>query len=174
MVELATLNTMDDAAFLLVVGPLFEATPHLAAALLPLRPFGDTAALKSAADGVIRALPDAEKLEYVAVHPELAGSAARLGQVGAHSADEQAGASLDRLDADQQAQFDRNNAAYRAKFGFPFIAAVRFHTRDSLLAAFAQRLENTREAELQAATDEICKIVGLRIEALLAPVTTSG
>jgi len=97
----------------------------------------------------------------------LAGSAARLGQMAAHSVDEQAGVSLDRLDPTQQAQFDRNNAAYRERFGFPFIAAVKLHTRDSLLAAFAARLGNTPREELDRAVAEICTIVGFRIDALL-------
>jgi OHCU decarboxylase len=169
MVALAELNTANEAAFGALIGPLFEATPSLATTLWHRRPFADAAALKLAAADMIRSLPNAQKLAYVAVHPELAGAAARLGEMGAHSADEQAGVRLDRLDADQQARFDRNNAAYRERFGFPFIAAVRFHTRDSLLAAFSARLENTREVELQAAIDEICKIVSLRIDTLLEP-----
>lgn len=166
--DLATLNTCPAAEFDRIVGPLFEATPGLARHLRALRPFADAAGLKQAAIQVIRSLPEAAQFAYIGAHPELAGAAARLGQMAEHSVDEQEAVRLDRLDTAQQAQFDRNNATYRTKFGFPFIAAVRLHTRDSLLGAFDARLGNSREVERATAIDEICKIVGLRIEALLA------
>ncbi len=167
MLVLAALNEMDETRFVAALGPVFEATPHLARALAPCRPFADIAALTAAARRIIRDLPDDARLAYVASHPELAGAAARVGDIGAHSVSEQAGISLDRLDPDQQARFDALNIAYRLRFGFPFIAAVRFHTKASLLEAFATRLHHARAVELVTAIDEICKIVTLRLEALV-------
>jgi 2-oxo-4-hydroxy-4-carboxy-5-ureidoimidazoline decarboxylase len=165
--DLATLNACDADAFVRVVAPVFEGTPVLAERLAVLRPFADRGALIAAAGAVIRAMDAPARLAYICAHPELAGAAARLGRVAAHSAAEQGATELDRLDAAEQARFDAGNAAYRARFGFPFIAAVRLHTRQSLLAAFERRLQNDRETELGQAVEEICRIVGLRLEALL-------
>ncbi len=164
--DLARLNTCDTDTFVTTLASVFEGTPILAERLAALRPFADQAALIEAAGQVIRAMPDDEKRAYIQAHPELAGAAARLGQVAAHSAEEQGATQLDRLDPSEQALFDAHNRAYRARFGFPFIAAVRLHTRPSLLASFAARLGNPPETELAHAIDEICKIVGLRIGAL--------
>jgi OHCU decarboxylase len=165
--DLANLNACDDTDFVTCLAGVFEGTSVLAERMAAHRPFTDRSALVTAAAKVIRSMPDDEKLAYIRAHPELAGGAARLGQVAAHSAEEQGATQLDRLDATEQALFDANNRSYRTRFGFPFIAAVRLHTRASLLAAFAERLANSHETELANAIDEICKIVGLRIDALL-------
>ena len=164
--DLARLNTCDTDAFVTALASVFEGTPKLAERLATHRPFADQHALIATAGQVIRAMPHDERLAYIQAHPELAGAAARLGQMAAHSVEEQGATKLDRLDPSEQALFDASNRAYRDRFGFPFIAAVRLHTRQSLLAAFAQRLTHDRETELATAIDEICKIVGLRIAAL--------
>ncbi len=167
--DLATLNACDTEDFVHALSAVFEGTPVLAERLATHRPFADPAALIEAAVQVIRSMPDDENRAYISAHPELAGAAARLGEVAANSAEEQAATQLDRLDPEEQAVFDANNLAYRTRFGFPFIAAVRLHTRQSLQKAFAERLGNSHDTELANATDEICKIVGLRIEALCRP-----
>ncbi|MEA3038500.1 MAG: 2-oxo-4-hydroxy-4-carboxy-5-ureidoimidazoline decarboxylase [Sphingomonadales bacterium] len=107
------------------------------------------------------ATPD-EQLALIRAHPELAGKAAVA--LTEASAAEQASAGLDRL---TQAEFDRFhalNAAYREKFGFPFIICVRLTDKAGILAAMEQRLMNDRDAEIATALDEIGKIVRLRLE----------
>jgi 2-oxo-4-hydroxy-4-carboxy-5-ureidoimidazoline decarboxylase len=84
----------------------------------------------------------------------------------ADSTREQAGAGLDRMSDADYARFERLNTAYRDKFGFPFIIAVRRHTRDSILAAYEVRLQNDRETEMKAALAEVGLITRFRLEAL--------
>ena len=105
-----------------------------------------------------------EQLALIRAHPELAGKAAVDGSLTRASAAEQASAGLDRL---TQAEFDRFhalNAAYREKFGFPFIICVRLTDKAGILAAMERRLANDRETEIATALDEIGKIVRLRLE----------
>lgn len=105
-----------------------------------------------------------EQLALIRAHPELAGKAAVDGSLTQASAAEQASAGLDRL---SQAEFDRFhalNAAYRQKFGFPFIICVRLTDKAGILAAMERRLANDRDTEIAIALDEIGEIVRLRLE----------
>src|SRR5882724_5324855 len=87
--------------------------------------------------------------------PELGGKVARAGAMTDDSKAEQGGLGLDRLSDEEFARFERLNAAYREKFGFPFIVCVRRHTRDSILRQFERRTHNDAAAELAAALAEI-------------------
>jgi 2-oxo-4-hydroxy-4-carboxy-5-ureidoimidazoline decarboxylase len=111
---------------------------------------------------VVREATPEEQLALIRAHPELAGKAAVA--LTEASAAEQASAELDRL---TQAEFDRFhalNAAYREKFGFPFIICVRLTDKAGILAAMERRLMNDRDTEIATALDEIGKIVRLRLE----------
>ena len=114
---------------------------------------------------VVREATREEQLALIRAHPELAGKAAVDGMLTGASAAEQASAGLDRL---TQAEFDRFhalNAAWRDKFGFPFIICVRLTDKAGILAAMERRLGNDHETEIATALDEIGKIVRLRLEA---------
>ena len=104
-----------------------------------------------------------EQLELIRAHPDLAGRAAIAGELTAESAREQASARLDRLTPAEFARFTALNNAYRQRFQFPFIICVRNHTRDTILAAFEQRLGNTSAQEIQTALREIAAIAELRL-----------
>jgi 2-oxo-4-hydroxy-4-carboxy-5-ureidoimidazoline decarboxylase len=84
----------------------------------------------------------------------------------ASSVAEQASAGLDRLTDEEYARFERLNAAYREKFGFPFIIAVRKHDKHSILAAFETRLGHGEDEEIEAALAQIAEIARFRLEAL--------
>jgi 2-oxo-4-hydroxy-4-carboxy-5-ureidoimidazoline decarboxylase len=112
---------------------------------------------------VVRESTAEEQLALIRAHPELAGKAAvALTQA---SAAEQASAGLDRLTRAEFDRFHALNAAYREKFGFPFIICVRLTDKAGILAAMERRLANDRDTEIAAALDEIGKIVRLRLEA---------
>ena len=107
-----------------------------------------------------------EQLALIRAHPELAGKAAVDGRLTAASAAEQASAGLDRL---TQAEYDRFhvlNAAYRERFGFPFIICVRLTDKAGILAAMERRLGNDRNAEIAEALHQIGEIVRLRLETI--------
>ena len=107
-----------------------------------------------------------QRLELIRAHPDLAGRAQVAGELTADSATEQASAGLDRCSPAEFEALQKLNAAYRQKFGFPFVMAVRGSSVGSILEAFAGRLENDYEAEFGTAIGEIHKIARLRLEAL--------
>jgi 2-oxo-4-hydroxy-4-carboxy-5-ureidoimidazoline decarboxylase len=118
---------------------------------------------------VVDAASDAQKLALIRAHPELAGRTAIAGEMAEASKREQSGAGLDRCTPAEFAEFQRLNEAYNARFGFPFIIAVKGLTRAEILAAFRARLDNDRPAEFDAALDQIHRIAAIRLADLPEP-----
>ena len=104
-----------------------------------------------------------EQLALIRAHPELAGKAAIDRTLTEASAAEQASAGLDRLTPEEYARFHDLNAAYRARFDFPFIICVRLTDKAGILAAMERRLGNERDAEIATALEQIGEIVRLRL-----------
>jgi 2-oxo-4-hydroxy-4-carboxy-5-ureidoimidazoline decarboxylase len=167
-ITLDQLNGTDRAGFVAAVGDIFEHGPWVAERAHAARPFATVAALHDAMMAAVRAAPRAEQIAFLRGHPELGGKVARAGAMTADSVAEQGGLGLDRLSDEEFARFERLNAAYAAKFGFPFIIGVRRHTRDSILRRFEQRTRNDTETELAAALTEIGHITRLRLVARVA------
>ena len=117
--------------------------------------------------GQFRAATASEQLGVLRAHPDLAGKLAIAGDLTEESRNEQAGAGLDRLSADEHARFTALNTAYTDKFGFPFIIAVKGLTKDDILAAFESRIDNTPEQEFETALRQVERIALLRLTALL-------
>ena len=148
--ELATLNSMDTAQFVDALGSIYEKSAWVAERAHARAPFASLTALADAMAAAVAAAPDAEKLALLRAHPDLAGKAALAGDVTRESSAEQARAGLGALTAAELERFTTLNAAYKAKFEFPFILAVRNATKRTILAAFERRLESTRDAEVRA------------------------
>lgn len=106
------------------------------------------------------------RLALIRAHPDLAGKAAIAGSLTDESESEQASAGLDRCTPEEYARFQALNTAYRRKFGFPFVMAVRNCSREQILAAFESRLENDYDAEFENALLEIHKIARMRLVAM--------
>jgi 2-oxo-4-hydroxy-4-carboxy-5-ureidoimidazoline decarboxylase len=166
---LARLNALDQEAFASVLGFVFEHSPWVAARAWAARPFADLAALRTAMIEVLELASAAERLSLIRAHPELAGKAAIAGDLTTESRSEQAGAGLDRLTSEEFARFHQLNAAYAARFGFPFIVCVRLHDKGSILAAMARRLSNDRNAEIAEAIAQIGLIAGFRLADAVTP-----
>ncbi|HTR87760.1 MAG TPA: 2-oxo-4-hydroxy-4-carboxy-5-ureidoimidazoline decarboxylase [Reyranella sp.] len=171
MVALDDLNRRTMADFAAAVADTFELAPWVAEQAAAKRPFATVNDLHAAMMGAVRATPRGKQLDFLRQHPDLAGKAARAGEVTRDSAREQASAGLDTLSDEEYARFHRLNDAYKAKFGFPFIVCVRRHTRDSILAQFERRLPNDAATELATALQEVFFITRLR---LAAKVTGDG
>lgn len=163
----AQLNTCDRESFVARLGFVFEHSPWIAQAAWDHRPFADAGAVYAGMVSVLRTAPEAAQLEVIAAHPDLAGRVAREGRLTSASSGEQTVAGLDRLSADEIARFDALNTAYRARFGFPFVICAREHTKTSILAALARRLENDRTTEISSALAEIVSIARLRLQDVL-------
>ena len=166
MPTLAQLNQLPQAAFTAALGHLFEHSPWVAEETWPKRPFASSEALHAALCATMRGAAKDRQLALIRAHPDLAGRLARQKQLTAESTREQASAGLDQLTDAELAEFTRNNAAYAAKFGFPFIICAREQTKESILAAFRERLGNDAEAERSTALAEVVKIVRLRLAGL--------
>lgn len=117
------------------------------------------------ADLLLSASHDAQ-LALINAHPDLAGKAAVRGELTASSTSEQAGAGIHQCTAEEFARFTELNDAYKAKFGFPFIMAVKGSNRHQILAAFEERIHNAPEQEFACALAEINKIALLRLQQL--------
>jgi OHCU decarboxylase len=162
-IKLSELNRCSPAEFIAVCGPFFEHSPWVAEQAAARRPFGSRTELHRALCRMVdEALPE-QQLTLARAHPDLARRAPQAGRLTSASAFEQSAAGLNHLVADDSRQFDEYNAAYRAKFGFPFIICARENQKASILEAFATRLKNTREIELRTALDEIGKIAWHRL-----------
>jgi len=113
---------------------------------------------------VVAAATRDEQLALIRAHPELAGKAAIDRTLTDASAAEQASAGLDRLTPEDYARFHALNAAYTARFDFPFIICVRRTDKAGILAAMERRLAHDRDSEIATALGEIGEIVRLRLE----------
>ncbi|WP_062227147.1 allantoinase PuuE [Aureimonas frigidaquae] len=164
-------SRLERPVFLSIFGGVFEHSPFVAERAYDrgLHDVHDTAAgLSAAMNTAFRRASDDERLSVLMAHPDLAGRLALAGDLTADSASEQASAGLDRLSPDELARFTELNERYRARFGIPFIIAVRGKDRHAILAAFEKRLGHDRETEIATACAEVEKIARLRIEALMS------
>lgn len=165
---LSDINTMSPAAFVAALGGVFEHSPWIAERALARRPFASVAELHAAMVDTVKRASRTEQLALLNAHPELAGKEAQSGTLTASSTTEQASAGLNALSRDEMTRIARLNAAYRAKFGFPFMIAVRMHTKDSILAEFERRLGNDAEQELAACLEQVFIITRLRLDTLVS------
>lgn len=159
-------SDMDRDHFVAEFGGIFEHSPWIAEAAhaLELGPSHDTArGVHSALARVFRSASAEQRLGVLTAHPDLAGKLAAAGKLTAESTAEQAGAGLDLLTDDERETFQRLNAQYVERHGFPFIIAVKDNDKSSILAAFHTRLENDRDAEFSEACRQVERIAELRL-----------
>lgn len=106
-----------------------------------------------------------QQISVIRAHPDLAGKAAMAGELTQDSTSEQAGAGLDQCSPAEFARFEDLNTAYKEKFGFPFVIAVKGLDRHGILDAFEARLHNDAAAERQTAIEQIICIACFRLRA---------
>ena len=161
-------SKLDREAFLARFGAVYEASPWVAEAAWPAAARGELDTLVALAQAMREAVdgaPHAERLALIRAHPQLAVA----GRMAEASVQEQRGAGLDQCSPEELAAFRELNAAYCARFGHPFIIAVKGLSRGEILAAFAARLENDGEGEFATAIAQIHRIARFRLEALFNP-----
>jgi 2-oxo-4-hydroxy-4-carboxy-5-ureidoimidazoline decarboxylase len=163
-IGLDALNSLNVDAFTVVLGGIFEHSSWIARAAWTARPFASVPTLHATMVTVVANAGAERQLDLLRAHPELA----QTGPLTQASSAEQGSMGLDRLEADEAAAFDRLNAAYRARFGFPFIIAVRGQRdRAAILAVLSARLENTPDQERTASLAEVAKIARFRLDDLI-------
>jgi 2-oxo-4-hydroxy-4-carboxy-5-ureidoimidazoline decarboxylase len=155
----AELNTLDRDHFVAAIGWVFEHSPWVAERAWPGRPFATVEALHRAMIVQVEAASPEEQIALLRAHPDL-GARARI---SAASTEEQAGAGLDRLTPEEFESLHRLNAAYRDRFGFPFLFAVRGSTKYDILQALERRVDNPPEQEFQEALQQVYRIAEFRL-----------
>ena len=159
----AQLNFLSRDEFVRIIGPVFEHSPWIAEATWSQRPFVSVEALHAALCETVRGASEDKQLALIRAHPDLVGKLALAGQLTKESTSEQASAGLDTLSPEEVALFQTNNAAYKAKFEFPFVICARLNKKEAILNGFKERLQNSREQEIKTALEEIAKIAYLRL-----------
>lgn len=150
---------MSQSEFIEAIGSIFEHTPEIAAEAWRSQPFADVQNLHQVMAAIVLKMSDDEQLKLICAHPDL-GSKFKMAEA---SIQEQSTVGLDQLSATEYDRFQYLNQAYKDKFAFPFIIAVRNHTKDSILKAFEQRLLNNLEVEKKQAIAEIIEIARWRL-----------
>ncbi len=157
------LNSLDQEHFVAVLGWVFEDSPWVAERAFEVRPFADINALHAAMTQQVERATLAERRALLLAHPDL-GARARLSEA---STEEQSRAGLDSLTPGEFDQLQRWNAAYRSRFGFPFLLAVKGSTKHDVLQALQARMEATPEDEFQVALRQVYRIARFRLEGLI-------
>jgi len=165
--NLAALSALPQADFVSRLADIFEHSPWIPERAWPARPFASIDALHAAMLAVLEAASDEEKLGLICAHPELAGKEASAGTLTVASTGEQRGAGLDQCSADELQRLRGLNAAYRARFGFPFVIAVKGLSRYQIMDAVEARLAHDRGTEFAACLTQIGRIARFRLDALL-------
>ncbi len=161
---IADINQLSQAEFVACLGFVFEQTPEIMAEAWAQRPFRDRAQLHQVCAAIVVGMSTPSQLQLIRAHPDLGSRLA----MAAASVKEQSGAGLDRLTPSEYAQFQQANQQYQQRFGFPFIIAVRQHTKASILEAFQTRLPHDRVTEQQTAIGQIIEIARFRLEDTIA------
>jgi 2-oxo-4-hydroxy-4-carboxy-5-ureidoimidazoline decarboxylase len=156
---LADLNASSRDGFVAALGTIFEASPWAAERAWRHRPFASLEALHQAMVTEVSASSRDEQLALLRAHPDL-GTRARMTPA---SASEQAGAGLDRLTPTEFNRLQELNTAYREKFGFPFLFAVKGSTKHDVLTALAARLPATLDEEFAEALRQVYRIAWFRL-----------
>jgi 2-oxo-4-hydroxy-4-carboxy-5-ureidoimidazoline decarboxylase len=160
---LGELNACSAPRFVETLGWILEASPWVAERASSSRPFASVDDLHRAMTTAMdQATPD-ERLTLLRAHPDL-GTRARMSDA---SIGEQHGAGLDRLTPEEFDRLQRLNTAYREKFGFPFLFAVKGSTKHDVLAALERRLPAAPEQEFEEALRQVRRIALFRLQDLL-------
>ena len=168
-IPFAELQAMTRGEFVRIVGPVFEHSPWIAELAWTQKPFANVAELLRALCVTVERSGEDRQLALIRAHPDLVGRAALAGTLTPESAGEQAGAGLNQLSAAEIALFQKQNAAYREKFGFPFVICARLNKKEAILAGFAARLNHDARQEIRTALQEIFKIAELRLRDRILP-----
>ncbi len=163
MIALEELNALSPTAFVEALDGIFEHSPWVAERTCAARPFGSRLQLLEALCASMWTADAASQLALIRAHPELAGRAAIRQELTTASGHEQRRAGLDSCSPDEFRQLHDLNGAYREKFDFPFILAVRGHNPGSIIRNMQSRLDTDLESERRMALTQIGRIAGFRL-----------
>ena len=161
------LNSISADAFVAALSGIFEHSPWVAEVAARERPFASIDELHRRMSQIVETSGEDKQLALINAHPELAGKAAVRGELTAESTREQSGAGLNQCTQEEFDKLQALNRAYREKFGFPFILAVRGYDRHGIIANFESRVNNNRADEMRASLTQIYRIARFRLDELI-------
>ena len=166
---LARLNSAPHKDFVSLLAGTYEHSPWVGERAWPRGPFVSLAQLKRTLVEVVTEAERDEQLALLRLHPELAGKAMSGGTMTAESGHEQGKVGLTACTPAELATIARLNAAYSARFGFPFMLAVRGPrgtglTKAQIIATFERRLENHPDFEFAEALRNVHRVAELRLD----------
>ena len=178
-ITLEQVNAAPRDVALQMLDGLYEHSPWVADKALDARPFRSLAHLKYVMTRVLQDAGQEAQVALIQAHPELAGKAMVSQDLTAESTHEQDRAGLTRCTPEEFARLQQLNQDYKAKFGFPFILAVRGPrgnglTRQQIIASFARRLQNQSDLEVQECLRNIHRVVELRLNDKFAVAPALG
>ena len=169
--------SMQKQAFVELFGGVYEHSPWIVEQAweqgLSLQ-HDDLENLARLMSGIVEAASEQQQMDLICAHPDLAGRAAQAGELTLESNSEQTGAGIDQCNAREFALFQKLNTAYREKFNFPFIMAVKGADRHQILQAFEARLPNDKDSEFRRALDQVHKIASFRLSDIAETSALSG
>jgi 2-oxo-4-hydroxy-4-carboxy-5-ureidoimidazoline decarboxylase len=161
--SIGQMNNLSQAEFIEAIGWVFEHSPWVAERAWHRRPFESAAHLAGSMNTEVEAASIEERLALLCAHPDLGTRA----KISPGSASEQAGAGLDRLTAEEYTRLTQLNHAYRQKFGFPFLYAVKGSDKFAILEALERRLGSDRDIEFEEALEQVYRIARFRLESVI-------
>ena len=179
MTSLQELNAAAQVEFIRLLDGTYEHSPWIAEKAWPIRPFKSLVHLKLALAGVVRESDQTAQLKLIRAHPELAGKAMVAKTLTSESTNEQGKAGLTECTPTEFAHIQQLNADYNAKFGFPFILAVRGPRglglpKAEIIATFERRLGNHPDFELAECLRNIHRIAEIRLNDKFGHVPSLG
>lgn len=160
MIKVADINAMDLRSFAMTFGDVAEHSPWVAKHAAVARPFASRDEMIAAFEQALHKAAPELQLLLIRAHPDLAGRA----KLTADSLNEQKGVGLDTLTAEEFVRFTELNEAYKLRFGFPFIFAVKGATKHQILESFEVRIQHSRDEEFATALTQVARIFRFRIE----------
>jgi 2-oxo-4-hydroxy-4-carboxy-5-ureidoimidazoline decarboxylase len=115
-----------------------------------------------------------KKMELLCAHPDLCEKVGKMKSLTEESKEEQSRSGLQSLTEEETERFNKMNTAYRAKFNFPFILAVRNATKFTVLAALEGRLPHPVEKEFVTSLEQVHKIAWMRLLSKISTVDAEG
>jgi len=179
MITLDQLNRASAAEFAQLLHGTYEHSPWIVERAATKRPFASLAQLKLALVEVVRDSGPEAQLGLIRAHPELAGKAMVAKTLTAESTNEQGTAGLTECTPAEFARIQQLNADYNARFGFPFILAVRGPrgtglAKAEIIATFERRLGHHPDYERAEALRNIHRIAELRLDDAFGHVPELG
>ena len=157
------INLLKKKEFLSIFGNIFEKSDWIADEVFNLKPFKNSNDLVIKMMDVYENINNEEMIKIFNLHPQLAIEK----RLTSFSSKEQTEAKLNECSKEEFEEFEKLNADYKKKYGFPFIIAVKGKNKDEILNNFRQRIQNNFEIEFNEAKNQVKKIASSRLEGIL-------